>query len=105
MQMTRSEREGSGQNTEIKEGEKKGGKDPQVDFKLLRLVVTTILTKSCLFPSEFVLSFRPNPLHPQKEFHIFSFYLLSGRSDSWAQQPFHQFFLQHDGIHPKLLRH
>lgn len=28
-------------------------------------------------------------------------YLLSGRSHSRAQQPFHQFFLQHDGIHPK----
>lgn len=38
------------------------------------------------------------------EIHLF-FYLLPGSSHSWAQQPFHQFFLQHDGIHPKPLRH
>lgn len=37
LRMTHSECEGSGQNAEMKEGEKKGGKDPQVDFKLLRL--------------------------------------------------------------------
>lgn len=36
---------------------------------------------------------------------IYSFYLLPGRSHSWAQQPFHQFFLQHDGIHPTPLQH
>lgn len=32
-------------------------------------------------------------------------YLLSSRPHSRAQQPFHQFFLQHDGIHPKPPRH
>lgn len=40
-------------------------------------------------------------------FHIFQMYLfiylLPSCSHSWAQQPFHQFFLQSDGIHPKPL--
>lgn len=34
-----------------------------------------------------------------------SLYLLSCGSHSWAQKPFHQFLLQHDGIHSKPLRH
>lgn len=49
----------------------------------------------------FLVFFRP--FIPRK--YLYIFYLLSGCSHSWAQQPFHQFFLQHDGIHPKMFRH
>lgn len=42
---------------------------------------------------------------PRNFFLLLFFYLLPGCSNSWAQQPFHQFFLQHDGIHPKPFQH
>lgn len=65
-------------------------------------VTSQVASSSCI--NNIILYFSlyfPDIFHPINVF----FYLLPGCSHSWAQQPFHQFFLQHDGIHPKLLRH
>lgn len=68
MRMTHDERESRGQNTDVKDGYKKEGKDPQVDFLLQHCYNSPVF-----FPGELVFSFCLNLFHPQEDFHLFSF--------------------------------
>lgn len=78
-----------------------------VNLSQKRCCESTGVGASCFCIFKLILNFYFNPFclscthYPVNP----SLYLLSGCSHSWTQQPFHQLFLQHDGIHPKPLRH